>query len=55
MCCLDCVEAAGLSVDEARMIIEQRTFEQAVDDETGPSRSNTACRVCRHTWPAAMV
>ena len=30
---LDCVEAAGLSVDEARMIIKRRTFEQAVDED----------------------
>jgi len=35
---LDCVEAAGLSVDEARTIIEQRTFEQAVDEDWAKSQ-----------------
>ena len=35
---LDCVEAAGLSVDEARMIIKQRTFEQAVDEDWAKSQ-----------------
>ena len=35
---LDCVEAAGLSVDEARTVIEQRTFEQAVDEDWAKSQ-----------------
>ena len=35
---LDCVEAAGLSVDQARTIIEQRTFEQAVDEDWAKSQ-----------------
>ena len=35
---LDCVEAAGLSVDEARTTIDQRTFEQAVDEDWAKSQ-----------------
>ena len=35
---LDCVQAAGLSVDEARMIIKRRTFEQAVDEDWAKSQ-----------------
>ena len=35
---LDCVEAAGLSVDDAKTVIEQRTFEQAVDEDWAKSQ-----------------
>ena len=35
---VDCVEAAGLSVDDAKTVIEQRTFEQAVDEDWAKSQ-----------------
>ena len=36
---LGIVDAAGLSVDDARLVIENRTFEKAVDDDWEKSRS----------------
>jgi predicted DsbA family dithiol-disulfide isomerase len=35
---LDCVKAAGLSVDDAKSVIENRTFEQAVDEDWAKSQ-----------------
>jgi len=35
---LDCVKAAGLSVDHAKSVIENRTFEQAVDEDWAKSQ-----------------
>lgn len=35
---LDCVEAAGLSVEDAKSVIENRTFEQAVDEDWAKSQ-----------------
>ena len=35
---LDCVEAAGLSVEDAAAVIENRTFELAVDEDWAKSR-----------------
>ena len=35
---LDCVKAAGLSVDDAKSVIENRTFEQAIDEDWAKSQ-----------------
>ena len=35
---LECVEAAGLSVEDAKSVIENRTFEQAVDEDWAKSQ-----------------
>lgn len=35
---LDCVKAAGLSVDDAKSVIENRTYEQAVDEDWAKSQ-----------------
>lgn len=35
---LECVEAAGLTIEDAKSVIDNRTFEQAVDEDWSKSR-----------------